>query len=145
LATISCGKGEEVVDVVEVVVEEELGLLSSVVVELVELAEVVEAEAVWFPPWVTVTVCVCVWVFVFVTVGVVVCASSGEGGLAGEKSDFVIEAMPAIMETMTNARPALSRFLRVMLRSLAVAPAGVAACVFASSSFELDMFSASRP
>ena len=68
--------------------------------------------------------CVTVTVEVFVTVGVVVCASAGDGGLAGEKSDFATEATPTTIETMPNVRPALSRFLRVMLRSSERAPFG---------------------
>jgi len=127
LAIISRGKGEELVDVVEA-----LWLLTS------DVEALVEAVAVWFPPC-CVTVTVWVDVLVFVTVGVVVCASSGEGGLAGEKRYFVTEATPAIIETRPNVRPALSRFLRVMLRSLGAAASGWAACLFGSSSLSLVM------
>jgi len=87
----------------------------------------VEAVEDWLDTCcVTVTVDVCV----FVTVGVVLCASTGEGGLAGEKSDFTTEATPTTMETMPNVRPALRRFLRVMLLSTAVAPCGWASSLF---------------
>jgi len=119
LAIMNCGNGEELVDVVDVVV------LSS------EVA-LVEAVAVWFPPCcVTVTVDV----LVFVTVGGLVWASRGDGGLAGEKSDLVTEAMPAIMVTRLKVRPALNRFLRVMLWSCGDAPCGWDASFFWSLFF----------
>jgi len=118
LAIISCGNGEEEVDVAAVDV-----------VAVDDEAELLEAIAVWFPP-----ACVTVFVRVFVTVGVVVCASTGEGGLPGEKSDLVTEAMPASIETMPKVRPALSRFLRVMLRSSEATPFDWASFLFDSSS-----------
>jgi len=122
-AIISFGKGEDEVEVVSVDVE----------------AELAEAVEVWFPPF-----CVTVTVAVFVTVGVVVRASAGDGGFAGEKSDFVTEAMPATMETMPNASPVLSRFLRVMLRSLAGTPGCWTPSFFVSSSFTVAMVLSSQ-
>ena len=111
---------------VEVVVDAEADWLLSC-----EEAALVEAVEVWFPPFsVTVTVAV----EVRVTVGVVDGGSVGEGGLAGEKSALAVEAMPKNIETSPRVRPALSRFLRVMLSS-SEAAGGRAPSLSDSSSF----------
>lgn len=127
LPIISCGnpgEGETVEVEVELVVDDEADALLSC--EDVALVEAVELRLD--------ACCVTVTVEVFVTVGVVVCASTGDGGFAGEKSDFTTEATPTTIDTMPNVRPALSRFLRVMLRSTGEAPFEGAFSFFDSSS-----------
>jgi hypothetical protein len=118
-AIISDGNGEDVDDVVVVDVD----------AEEAEEAELEEAIAVWLPP-----ACVTVSVRVSVTVGVLVWASAGEGGLAGEKSDLTTETTPTITATIPNARPDLSTFLRVMLRSSGAPPVDWASSFFEPSS-----------
>lgn len=127
MAINTCGKGEEVVEVVDVEVDAE------------EDAEEEEALDVWFPP-----AGVIVFVTVSVTVGVVVWASKGEGGLAGEKSDFTTETTPKTTATIPRARPDLSRFLRVMLPSFGVETFDRDSSFFCSSS-STDMRFSSRP
>jgi len=133
LAIISCGNpGEgDAVEVLVVLVDAEEDWLLSC-----EEAALVEAVELWLD-----TCCVTVTVEVFVTVGVVVCASAGDGGFAGEKSDFTTEATPTTIDTMPKVRPALSRFLRVMLRSAGEAPFDGAPSFFDSSSTAAMVFS----
>jgi len=79
------------------------------VVDVVDVEVLADSdEALWLLAWVTVTVSV--------TVGVVVWASAGLGGLAGANRDFAAAATPPIRRTMLRVRPALKRFLRVVLR-----------------------------
>jgi hypothetical protein len=108
---MTLGKGEELVDVVDVSPE-------------------VEALEVWFPAAVTVTV--------LVTVGVVVFAAIGEGALAGTSRDLAVEAIPAIIETRPRVSPTLSKFLRVTFCPLGSVACG-SASFFCSSSLGVVM------